>query len=183
MGGQRGDDGQAWRGGSKKKTWGCGGNHVSPVKERTEAASRVTGAEHGSEQHLVLPTLSAQPPLPAGPHLFVLLHGGVEFLGQVVGHIGHAGLLLVGAADAAFILVGFPCCSFSWRSCCRRLPCNKTHGCRPHPAPCSMLGRHQAASSGSARAQGAGLRQVTAKRTATCLLKGPRCLPHLQSKC
>ena len=51
--------------------------------------------------------LGAQPPRPAGPHLFVLLHGGVEFLGQVVGHVGHAGLLLVGAADAAFILVGF----------------------------------------------------------------------------
>lgn len=40
-------------------------------------------------------------------HLFVLLHGGVELLGQVVGHVGHAGLLLVGSADAAFILVGF----------------------------------------------------------------------------
>ena len=37
----------------------------------------------------------------------MLLHGGVEFLGQVVGHIGHAGFLLVGAANAAFILVGF----------------------------------------------------------------------------
>lgn len=51
--------------------------------------------------------LGAQPPRPASPHLFVLLHGGVEFLGQVVGHIGHAGFLLVGAADAALILVGF----------------------------------------------------------------------------
>lgn len=40
-------------------------------------------------------------------HLFVLLHGGVELLRQVVGHVGHAGLLLVGSADAAFILVGF----------------------------------------------------------------------------
>ena len=62
------------------------------------------------------------------------------------------------------------------------LPCNKMHGCRPHPAPCSMLGRHQAASSWLRGLQGAGLRQVTAKRTATCLLTGhERCC--LQSKC
>lgn len=40
-------------------------------------------------------------------HLFMLLHGGVEFLGQVVGHIGHTGFLLVGPADTAFILVSF----------------------------------------------------------------------------
>lgn len=40
-------------------------------------------------------------------HLFVLLHGGIELLRQVVGHVGHAGLLLVGSADAAFIFVGF----------------------------------------------------------------------------
>ena len=40
-------------------------------------------------------------------HLFVLLHGGIELLGQVIGHVGHTGLLFVGPADAAFILVGF----------------------------------------------------------------------------
>lgn len=40
-------------------------------------------------------------------HLFVLLHGGVELLGQVVGHVGHTRFLLVGSADTAFILVGF----------------------------------------------------------------------------
>ena len=40
-------------------------------------------------------------------YLFVLLHGGVELLGQVVGHVGHAGLLFVGSTDAAFILIGF----------------------------------------------------------------------------
>lgn len=38
--------------------------------------------------------------------LLMLLHGGIELLGQVVGHIGHAGLLLVGAANAAFVFVG-----------------------------------------------------------------------------
>lgn len=40
-------------------------------------------------------------------HLFVFLHGSVELLGQVVGHVGHTGFLLVGPADTAFILVGF----------------------------------------------------------------------------
>lgn len=47
------------------------------------------------------------PPPPEHLYLFVLLHRGVELLGQVVGHVGHAGLLLVGSTDAAFILVGF----------------------------------------------------------------------------
>lgn len=37
----------------------------------------------------------------------MLLHGGIELLRQVIGHIGHAGLLLVSSADAALILVGF----------------------------------------------------------------------------
>jgi prenyltransferase beta subunit len=36
----------------------------------------------------------------------VLLHGCVELLRQVITHVRHAGLLLVGTADAAFILVG-----------------------------------------------------------------------------
>lgn len=40
-------------------------------------------------------------------YLLVLLHGGVQLLGQVIGHTGHTGFLLVGAADAAFILVCF----------------------------------------------------------------------------
>lgn len=40
-------------------------------------------------------------------HLFVFLHGSIELLGQVVGHIGHTGFLLVGSADTAFIFVGF----------------------------------------------------------------------------
>lgn len=40
-------------------------------------------------------------------YLLVLLHGGIQLLGQVVGNIGHAGLLLVGAANAAFVFVGF----------------------------------------------------------------------------
>ena len=53
------------------------------------------------------PALGPPPPHPAHPHLFVLLHRGIELLGQVVGHVGHAGLFLVGSADAAFILVGF----------------------------------------------------------------------------
>lgn len=37
----------------------------------------------------------------------MLLHGGVELLRQVIGHVWHAGLLLVSSADAALILVGF----------------------------------------------------------------------------
>lgn len=37
----------------------------------------------------------------------MFLHGGIQLLGQVVGHIGHAGLLLVGSANAAFVFVGF----------------------------------------------------------------------------
>ena len=39
-------------------------------------------------------------------YLLVLLHGGIQLLRQVVGNIGHAGLLLVGAANAAFVFVG-----------------------------------------------------------------------------
>lgn len=40
-------------------------------------------------------------------YLFMLLHGGIELLRQVIGHVWHAGLLLVSSADAALILVGF----------------------------------------------------------------------------
>lgn len=39
-------------------------------------------------------------------YLLVLLHGSIQLLRQVVGNIGHAGLLLVGAANAAFVFVG-----------------------------------------------------------------------------
>ena len=42
-----------------------------------------------------------------GPlYLLVLLHGGVELLGEVVGDVGQGGLLLVGPAQAALVLVG-----------------------------------------------------------------------------
>lgn len=37
-------------------------------------------------------------------NLLMFLHGGVEFLGQVVGHVGHSRLLLVGSAHAALVL-------------------------------------------------------------------------------
>lgn len=36
----------------------------------------------------------------------MFFHGGIQLLGQVIGYIGHAGLLLVGAANAAFVFVG-----------------------------------------------------------------------------
>lgn len=38
--------------------------------------------------------------------LLMFLHGGIQLLGQVIGHVGHAGLLLVGTANAAFVFVG-----------------------------------------------------------------------------
>lgn len=50
--------------------------------------------------------------------LLVLLHGSIQLLRQVVGNIGHAGLLLVGAANAAFVFVGLLVVLFSWHSCC-----------------------------------------------------------------
>ena len=34
----------------------------------------------------------------------MLLHAGVELLGEVVGYVGHPGFLLVGSAQAAFVL-------------------------------------------------------------------------------
>lgn len=37
----------------------------------------------------------------------MLLHGGIELLGQVVGDAGHGGLLLVGSAETALVLGGF----------------------------------------------------------------------------
>lgn len=40
-------------------------------------------------------------------HLLMLLHCGVELLGQIVGYIRHPRLFLVGSADAALVFVGF----------------------------------------------------------------------------
>lgn len=37
----------------------------------------------------------------------MLLHGGIQLLRQIVGHVWHAGFLLVSSADATLILVGF----------------------------------------------------------------------------
>lgn len=38
--------------------------------------------------------------------LFVLLHGGVELLGQIISYIWHSRLLLIGSAHAALVFVG-----------------------------------------------------------------------------
>ncbi len=40
-------------------------------------------------------------------HLLMLLHRGVELLGQVIGYIRHPRLFLIGSADAALVFVGF----------------------------------------------------------------------------
>lgn len=40
-------------------------------------------------------------------YLFMLLHSGIQLLGQIIGHVWHAGFLLVSSADAALILVSF----------------------------------------------------------------------------
>lgn len=37
----------------------------------------------------------------------MLLHSGIQLLRQIIGHIWHAGFLLVSSADATLILVGF----------------------------------------------------------------------------
>lgn len=37
----------------------------------------------------------------------MLLHRGVELLGQIVGYIRHPRLFLIGSADAALVFVGF----------------------------------------------------------------------------
>lgn len=34
----------------------------------------------------------------------MFLHGGIELLGEIVGHVGHPGFLLVGSAQAALVL-------------------------------------------------------------------------------
>lgn len=40
-------------------------------------------------------------------HLLMLLHRGVELLGQIIGYIRHPRLFLVGSTDAALVFVGF----------------------------------------------------------------------------
>lgn len=37
----------------------------------------------------------------------MLLHRGVELLGQIIGNIWHPRLFLIGSADAALVFVGF----------------------------------------------------------------------------
>lgn len=37
----------------------------------------------------------------------MLLHCGVELLGQIIGYIRHPRLFLIGSADAALVFVGF----------------------------------------------------------------------------
>lgn len=36
-------------------------------------------------------------------HLFMFFHSGIEFLGKVIGDIGHPWLLLIGSAHAALV--------------------------------------------------------------------------------
>lgn len=37
----------------------------------------------------------------------MLLHRGIELLGQIIGYIGHPRLFLVGSTDAALVFVSF----------------------------------------------------------------------------
>lgn len=37
----------------------------------------------------------------------MFLHGGIQFLREVVGYIGHAWLLLIASAQAALVFAGF----------------------------------------------------------------------------
>lgn len=37
-------------------------------------------------------------------HLLVFLHSGIQLLGEVIGHIGHARLLLIATTQTAFVL-------------------------------------------------------------------------------
>lgn len=45
--------------------------------------------------------------LKADSHLFMLFHGGIQFLRQVIRHIGHTRFLLIAPAQAAFVFAGF----------------------------------------------------------------------------
>lgn len=47
------------------------------------------------------------PPKMATPYLFVFFHGGIQLLREVIGHIGHAWLLLVAPTEAALVFAGF----------------------------------------------------------------------------
>lgn len=40
------------------------------------------------------------------PHLLMLLHRGIELLGQIISYIWHPRLFLIGSADTALVLVG-----------------------------------------------------------------------------
>lgn len=40
-------------------------------------------------------------------HLLMFLHCSIELLGQIIGYIWHARLLLIGSTDAALVFVGF----------------------------------------------------------------------------
>ena len=55
---------------------------------------------------LPLPAASLSSRRASGPYLLVLLQGGVQLLGQVVGHVGHPRLLLTGSTHAALVLTG-----------------------------------------------------------------------------
>lgn len=85
---------------------------------RRPRATRTPGVEPGHWGQASACSRGAPPhgPLAALPppslslpqlYLFVLLHRGIQLLGQVIGHVGHAGLLLVGSTDTAFVLIGF----------------------------------------------------------------------------
>ena len=56
---------------------------------------------------------SLDPPLPhpstlvAASHLFMLFHGGIQFLRKVIRHIGHTRLLLIAPTQAALVFAGF----------------------------------------------------------------------------
>lgn len=39
-------------------------------------------------------------------YLLMFLHCSVEFLGQIVGYIGHSRFFLIGSTDTAFVFVG-----------------------------------------------------------------------------
>lgn len=43
----------------------------------------------------------------AASYLFMFLHGGVQFLREVIGYIGHAWLLLIAPTQAALVFAGF----------------------------------------------------------------------------
>lgn len=42
--------------------------------------------------------------LAGGAHLLMLLHGGIELLGKIIGNVGHPRFFLVGPAQSALVL-------------------------------------------------------------------------------